>query len=231
MKLPFLHRHHGKWPKGRVLLLFWVVSVTSLCAPAVQAASWAGLWLTPDQQGQRLFDRGEFQSAAEEFADPFRKGSAFYRAGEFEKSAAVFGRINSPQAAYNRGNALLLLGQYDEAIFSYEKALQGQPGWEDAIQNRDIARARLERLEPPESDEGGTGGMLEADEIVFDTSGRVNKSGQEQEVESGGPMSDEEMRSVWLRRVQNNPADFLRARFAWQLYRSEQEESGAPTAD
>ena len=40
-------------------------------------------------------------------------------------------------------------------------------------------------------------------------------------------MSDAEMRAVWLRRVQNDPADFLRARFAWQLHRREQEEVDA----
>ena len=30
--------------------------------------TWAGLWLTPDQQGQRHFQRGEFAEAAKDFA-------------------------------------------------------------------------------------------------------------------------------------------------------------------
>jgi len=207
-----------------------IITILGLsCGPAVAAddgfiSIWQGWWKTPDQQGQRLFDDGEFARAAETFEDPMRRGEAYYRAGDFEQAAGVFGRINSADAAYNRANALLLLGRYDECIESYERALQLHPDWEEAEQNRDLAVARKERMAPPDSDEGGTGGQLGADEIVFDDTGRVNKSGQEEEVQGGEAMSDQEMRAVWLRRVQNDPADFLRARFAYQLFRDSEEE-------
>ena len=194
------------------------------CSPATQAAGWSDWWLTPDQQGQMLFNSGDFAAAAETFTDSERRGAAYYRAGDFESAATVFGRIRTAQAAYNRGNALVMLGRYEEAIASFEQALGMNPGWVEAEQNRDIALARKELLAPPESDDGGTGGQLEADEIVFDDTGRVNRSDQEQVVEAAELMSDEEMRSVWLRRVQNDPADFLRARFSYQLYRDEQQE-------
>jgi Ca-activated chloride channel family protein len=189
---------------------------------AASAAVWTNGWFTPDQQGQKLFDQGKFAVAAETFVDTERKGVAYFRAGDFENAAAVFGRIRGPEAAYNRGNSLVMLGRYAEAIQSYEQALQLKPGWEEAQQNLDISRARMEMLAPPDSDDGGTGGQLEADEIVFDDTGRVNKSEQQQEVEAEQVVSDEEMRAVWLRRVQTDPADFLRARFSYQLYRAEQ---------
>lgn len=182
---------------------------------------WKGWWLTADQQGQRLFDRGDYAQAAETFDDPVRRGAAYYRAGEFEKAAGIFGRVPTADAAYNRGNALIFLGRYDDAITSYEAALKYKPGWREAEQNRNLAIARKARLAPPESDEGGTGGMLGADEIVFDDSGRVNRSGEEQEIQSEQGMSSQEMRAVWLRRVQNDPANFLRARFAYQLARDD----------
>lgn len=186
----------------------------------------ADWWLTPDQQGQRAFDRGKFANAAERFEDPERRAAAYFRAGDFESAAALYGRIRSPEAAYNRGNALVMLGRYEEAIKSYEQALTVRPDWTEAQRNLSIARVRMERLAPPEDDAGGTGGQLEADEIVFDESGRVNKGGTETVTEGGQEMTQEELRAVWLRRVENNPADFLRARFAYQLYRQEQEESG-----
>ena len=195
-----------------------------LCSTAAQAGGWSDWWLTPDQQGQKLFKSSDFAAAAETFEDAGRRGVAYYRAGDFESAAAVFGRIGTAQAAYNRGNALVMLGRYEEAIGSYEQALQMEPGWAEAEQNRDLARARKDRLAPPESDDGGTGGQLEADELVFDDTGRVNRSDQEQVVEAAEAISDEEMRAVWLRRVQNDPAEFLRARFSYQLYRDEQQE-------
>ena len=212
--------------KRVVCLLLMAWSATA------QAMDWPrdlrGWWLTPDQQGQRLFESGDYLEAAERFEDLGRRGAAYYRGGDFERAAGVFGRIRSAEAAYNRGNALVMLGQYDAAIESYERALDLRPDWSLAEENRALALARKEKLAPPESDAGGTGGMLGADEIVFDDSGRVANSGTEVETEGGETMSEEAMRAIWLRRVQNDPADFLRARFAWQLSRRGQEEVDGP---
>ena len=188
-------------------------------------SGWKNLWQTPDQQAQAMFEDGEFAAAAETFADPMWRGVALYRAGEFEQSASVFGRIQGPEAAFNRGNALIFLGSYDEAIISFECALDQREGWQQAEENLALAQARQAALAPPDSDEGGTGGMLPADEIVFDDTGRVNKSSAEEIVDGGGGMTDQEMRAVWLRRVQNDPATFLRARFSYQLARDQSAES------
>lgn len=211
-----------------IFIAFWVA-----CWPGVVFADgWGNLWLTPDQRGQRLFEQGRYLEAAEVLESPEHRGAAYFRGGDFERAAAVFGRLRSPEAAYNRGNALLLLGRYDEAIESYDSALKAKPDWREAGENRDIALARQARLAPPEDDAGGTGGQLEADEIVFDDSGRVDKAGSETETEGGQPMSDDEMRAVWLRRVDNDPAQFLRTRFSYQLYRAEQAgEAGGEEGD
>ena len=177
-------------------------------------------WLTPDQQGQRAYDRGEFEAAAKQFTDPARIGAALYAARDFEGAAAVFGRQPGPEGPYNRGNALIFLGRYEEAIASFDAALALRPEWTEAAENRAIAVARLEALAPPEDDAGGTGGMLGADEIVMDESGRVNASGEEQVLEAGDTAQDEaSLRALWLRRVDTRPADFLAAKFGAQLAR------------
>jgi Ca-activated chloride channel family protein len=201
------------------VLASWVL----LACPAIAAADWVEWWLTADQQGGRLMKEERFLEAAEVFEDPMRKGAAYFRGGDFESAAAVFGRIPSAAAAYNRGNSMVMLGNYDEAISSYRAALEARPQWREAQQNLAIAQARKKRLAPPETDAGGTGGQLGADEIVFDDSGRVDKAGSDVVTEGGESMSEDEMRAVWLRRVQNDPAEFLRTRFAYQLYRDEQQ--------
>ena len=201
------------------MLAYWVL----LTCPAIVSADWADWWLTADQQGNRLMGEERVLDAAEAFEDPMRKGVAYFRGGDFESAAAVFGRIRSAAAAYNRGNSMVMLGNYDEAISSYRAALESRPQWQEAQQNLAIAQARKDMLAPPEDDAGGTGGQLGADEIVFDDSGRVDKAGSDVATEGGESMSDDEMRAVWLRRVQNDPAEFLRTRFAYQLYRDEQQ--------
>jgi len=191
--------------------------------PSIASAAWSDWWLTPDQQGGRLMSQERYLEAAEAFSDPLRKGVAFFRGGDFESAAAVFGRIRSPEAAYNRGNALVMLGRYEDAINSYQAALEMRRDWAEAQQNLSIAVARKERLAPPEDDAGGTGGQLGADEIVFDDTGRVDKAGSEVVTEGGKELSEDEMRAVWLRRVQNDPSEFLRTRFAYQLFRDEKD--------
>ena len=199
-----------------------------LHVPVAMALDWAGLWLTPDQQGQRLMEAGEYRQAAEKFTTPDRIGSALFLAGDFKAAASVLGRSNSAEANYNRGNAHVMLGEYDAAIEAYKKALAQRPDWPEASENLRIATLRKQALAPPDDDAGGTGGQLEADEIVFDQRAKNNKSSNEETLDaSEQQMNDQSMRAMWLRKVETRPADFLAARFSYQLATQEDSESEA----
>ncbi len=201
-------------------------------APSAMALDWVDLWLTPDQQAQRLMGQGEYEKAAGKFTTPERIGAALFMAGEFEQAAAVFGRSTSAEADYNRGNAHVMLGDYDAAIEAYQSALSKRPGWSRAEENLNIAILRKQALAPPEDDSGGTGGMLEADEIVFDQTGRVNKSSSEQIVDATEQkLNEEALRAMWLRKVETRPADFLAARFNHQLAIRESQRSEGKTGE
>jgi Ca-activated chloride channel family protein len=200
--------------------------------PVAHAFEWADLWLTSDQQGQRLMDRGEYLEAAGKFTSPGRIGAALFLAGEFENAAAVLGRSTSAEAHYNRGNANIMLGQYDAAIQAYQDALSVRPDWPEAEENLQIAILRKQALAPPEDDFGGTGGMLGADEIVFDDTGRVNKSSSEEVIDAAENQAGEnELRAMWLRKVETRPADFLAARFNYQLSTRSETRAGAAAED
>lgn len=168
--------------------------------------------LTRDQQGQRLFEKGEFKEAAERFTSPEWKGVALYRDGQFEAAAAAFSGSGDLKALFNGGNSLLMLGKYTEAIERYERALSLKPNWHPAMNNLSIAREREKALEK----KGGemTGGKLGADEYVF-SNNPSNEDGA-QEVVAGEEPSEAELRAIWLRQVQTKPADFLRTKFAYQ---------------
>ena len=197
---------------------FCILILLLVQAPSANAFEWADLWLTPDQQGQRLMDKGEYQQAAEKFTTPEQIGAALLMAGDFESAASVLGRAGSAEAHYNRGNANIMLGQYDAAIEAYQKALSRRTGWHAAEQNLQIAILRKQALAPPDDDYGGTGGQLEADELVFDQTGRVNKSSSEQVIDAADQSQGEDaMRAMWLRKVETRPADFLAVRFNYQL--------------
>lgn len=182
--------------------------------------TWAGLWFTPDQQGQRLVNRGEFQTAAEAFNDPMRKGTAWFRAGEFEQAEQAFARVATAEAEFNRGTCLIMRGKYDAAIERFDRALELRPNWEDAKVNRSIAVARGRATEQKGGDMGDQ--RLGADKIVYDKD--KTSGGQDTEDEGGQPLSDADMQAMWLRRVQTKPGDFLRAKFAYQFATKENKE-------
>lgn len=180
---------------------------------AIAGVTWSGLWFTPDQQGQRLMKRGDFRTAAETFRDPMRSGVAWFRAGEFENAEHAFARVTTPEAEFNRGNCLVMLGKYEAAIERYDRALELNPELQDARVNRGIAVARAKRVEQKGGDMGDQ--KIGADEIVFDKS--KNPGGQDTETEASQELTDAEMQALWLRRVQTKPADFLKAKFSYQL--------------
>jgi len=180
---------------------------------AIAGVTWSGLWSTPDQQGQRRMKRDDFLAAAETFRDPLWQGVAWFRGGEFAKAEQALARVATPEAEFNRGNCLVMLGKYEAAVARYDRALELRPDWEDARINRDIAAARARLLERQGADMGDQ--KRGADDITFDKGKK--SGGQETQVEGEPVLSAAEMQALWLRRVQTKPADFLKAKFACQL--------------
>lgn len=175
----------------------------------------ADLFASPDQRARWRFERAEYEAAAASFANPLWRGIALFRAGDFKQAAQVLGGLDTSEAAYDQGNALVMLGQYDQAVQRYSRALEQRPGWLDAEANRSLARLRAERTRQ----QGGVADDTDSrsDEVVYDRSKKDAGKGEDTQVEGGPAMSDEAARALWLRRVRTRPADFLRAKFSYQV--------------
>jgi len=198
--------------------LFWWLLVGTLLGTIVLVAAFGPAvrpdwWRTPDQQANALFRDKRYAEAAKTYIEPLRQGTALYRAGDFKEAATAFARDSTSDGAYDHGNALVMLGKYDDAIKSYDRALALQSGRQDAAENRAIAVYRRDRLRLKGGD--ATGGETEPDAMIFEKNKK--STGEKVEVNMGDPLSDDELRALWLRRVQTKPADFLRAKFAFQL--------------
>lgn len=196
---------------GRIYGIIVLAAGAALLGAAFKLG-WHDLWLRPDQHGRLLMRQNRPVEAARAFRDPLWRGVALFRAGAFKEAAQAFAARDTAEAAFDQGNALVMLGQYDDARKRYDRALALRSGWPAAVNNREIARIRAERKKTQGGETGNTD--TKADEIVFDKS---KKGGEDATVEGQKPMSDDQVRALWLKRVQTQPADFLRAKFAYQL--------------
>jgi Ca-activated chloride channel family protein len=108
---------------------------------------WRNLWLRPDQQASAALEAGDAQRAAEQFEDPAWRGAAHYRAGDFAAAAQAFSAAPAAngESDYNRGNALARAGQLQQALEAYDRALQLNPGLDDARFNRELVERLLKQ--------------------------------------------------------------------------------------
>ncbi len=142
--------------RGWLLILPLVVIATTLPVTPAQAASWRDLWQRQDQQAAQALQAGDLERARELARDPARRGSAAYRAGDYQAALDAFSASSGVQAAYNRGNAMARLGELEDAIAAYSEALQTDPQMEDALFNKSLVEKLLEQQQqdkqPEDSD-------------------------------------------------------------------------------
>lgn len=175
------------------------------------------LWLTPDQQGRRAFERGDYAAAAVHFADPMWRGTALYRAGRFAEAEQSFARVDSPESDFNQGNALAWQGRYEAAAARYSQALARRPQWPEATANLAVVRGLIPPKPDPKKDEDqAEDPNLKPDQIQFDDKGKAGK----QQVQ----MASKQTADTWMRAIQTTPTQLLARKFALQQ-RSAKEKS------
>ena len=223
-----------------LLLLVWFRQGWVLRLPAAAAlflsvsgcdgSGFVDLWLTADQQGRALFERGDFAEAGKRFEDPMWKGIALYAAEDWPGAVEALSGVESAEGYFNLGNAYAQGGQWITAIQQYEKALAIRPTFREARANRDLLQSTLDNMKesvdaedaqkgpPPPSEEDAV--KLRKDQEapkeleLADAPVEVEK---ETELE---PLSQETIER-WMRRVDTRPADFLRQKFASQAGQEE----------
>ncbi|HEY7293074.1 MAG TPA: VWA domain-containing protein [Vicinamibacterales bacterium] len=179
--------------------------------PMLRSWQFIDLWLTPDQQGRRAFDRGDYREAAAHFRDPEWRGIACYRAGDFSCAVDAFVRVQTADGAYNLGNAYVQLKSWQQAADAYRNALAERPGFRDAKENLDLVLDVLRRIEEEKKQQEQEQGVnLKPDEVKFDDKGKKGKKGLVDQSQA------ETAADIWLRGLQMTPAGFLKMKFAIQ---------------
>ncbi|MFT4824361.1 MAG: Ca-activated chloride channel family protein [Halioglobus sp.] len=195
----------------------------------------ADLWLTPDQQGRILLQRGEYAEAAQRFQDLSWKAIGHYYSEEFMIAAEYFSRTDSDDALFNEAVSRAQGRDYVRARNRYDRLLARSPDYPGAQSNRDRLQELIDeinRLSESQQAEAGVSSEDKelggdeaipadgADELSFEKSQLAQLSAED-------ILQDPATSEMWLRGVQQNPADFLAVKFDMQLQAREENQQPA----
>jgi len=147
---------------------------------AARALDWQRLWLNDDQRGARQMEKHDYTSAARTFDDKRWQASAWYRAGDYKRSAEAWSTMDDTDAHYNRGNALARSGDLKGAMAEYETVLERDPDNADARHNLEVIRKLMKPSKKSSSEK-----QQDAGKGNNDQSGRSRKDRDEQDKRGG----------------------------------------------
>ncbi|EIK4762045.1 VWA domain-containing protein [Vibrio parahaemolyticus] len=195
---------------------------------------WWDLWLTPDQQGQRLFNQQAYLEAAKHFVDPLRKGTAYYYASEFELAHSAFLEMqNDPSeevrdyGLYNAASALARQREYlaarDLLKSLASKTTLGESLRPDVEHNLKVIAGIVDEINQMSESQAGT--EQEASTELGDNPQTAEGADEQTSAElmiketlsADDILGSQELADKWLKRVEADPKYFLRAKFQIQL--------------
>ncbi len=214
------------------------------------------LWYTKPYQGQKEYDNKDYAQAAKDFKDPLRKGTAYFKMGDYQSARAAFEKDTSATAKYNLGLTYAKLGDLNKSKQIFQEIVSRDSTNNDAknnllkvshvMQSLDTVKTKkvpkqekgLAKNRENKSQEDLGGGGQKA------TKKDMEKSRLEEEVSTGkriGKESDEVPdnfksgkgqipNNILMRKVDDDPALFLTKKFRYQVKKDKVIKKEAPTS-
>ncbi len=175
--------------RGRLLSLapfmLLVLMTSPLQAAQQEPLAWhEKLWQTPYQQADQALKNGNYERAATITDDAWQRGTANYRAGNYDQALVDFSQLDSAEGFYNQGNSLMQMERYDEAKNAYAAALERRPDWPAAQQNLDLAEQLAEQQQQQQQNQQGQN--QQGQQNQSQQQGQSQQSGEQQNAEQEG---------------------------------------------
>ncbi len=202
------------------------------------AQRWWDLWLTQEQQGQRLMNDKQYLEAAKHFKDPLRKGTAYYYAGEYKLAHSAFLQLRHAATQderdlglYNAASALARQREFVAArnllqTLAVQATLSEQLR-PDVEHNLAVISALVDEINQMSESQGKSAeGQQEISVELGEEQPKTGDGYQEQtseelmtkeSISAEELLNDQAVADKWLKRVEADPKYFLRAKFQIQL--------------
>ena len=240
----FLFSFRKGWALNLVIISFTLGSCSEENKEKVKELDFNDLWYTKEYQAQKEYDIGNYLDAASGFKDPMRKGTAYYKGGDFQSARVELEKDSSSQGLYNLGLTYAKLGLLDKSQEVFEKVFAQDPSNTNAKNNLQqiiTAKEAINNLKPEEialneeedkaknkqnrSPEDLSGGGQEATkkdmekERLEETTETDTRKGKElEELPDDFKSGNGELpKNILMRKVDDDPALFLTRKFKYQI--------------
>ncbi|MFB2864675.1 VWA domain-containing protein [Aeromonas sp. MdU4] len=190
---------------------------------------WLDLWLTPDQQGQWYFQRGDYLEAAKRYEDPFYQGVAYYYGAEFALAQSAFLQADSELGLLYAGNALARQREYLAARRLFRQLAADAHDLnvrQSAAHNYRVMCGIVDEINRTSQSHTGTPDGPDHSRELPEDQPRSAEGAEETVVSAlmaretltaDQILANPAQAEKWLRRVEADPGDFLQAKFRLQL--------------
>ncbi len=128
--------------------IFFILFTFFIPRPGLEATSIQDYFKNSEERGKTSLDEGDYETAISSFKDPYRKGIAHYKLGDFAGAEKLFLESSreevSSSAMYNLGNALAYQQKFKEAVKAYEQVLEKWPDHVKAKDNLELVKNILD---------------------------------------------------------------------------------------
>jgi len=142
----FLHNVFLRFQKTLIISLI-------LLAEPVHANLWDDLWQTSDQQAKKAFDKKDYKQASKLFNNKQWQGASEYKQQNYKSAIESFSQLDDVDSLYNTATSLAKNHQFKEAEYYYEQVLKKSPQHQDAMFNKKLVRAILDKQEQEKKDQ------------------------------------------------------------------------------
>lgn len=214
--------------KGVIWVVFFLVLAPADPLYASSLFNWDSLWLNHQQQIKKILEKpSNTMNDTEKSIDNTIKirrpidhsytvensqwDAAFaYRTEKYALAVQLYTRMDTADAWYNRGNALVKLHQLTEATQAYQVALQKQPSHKDAQFNLELIKKKSQGTSNNEQENQPSVKINSPTDLTHEQSTRENRTKRTQQNEQ------QAFDKQWLKSIPDDPSGLWRRKFLLQ---------------
>ncbi|WP_295890576.1 VWA domain-containing protein [uncultured Vibrio sp.] len=199
-------------------LVLCSLTLGTLHSNPVQAET-VDYFLTKDQQAAIAYDNQDYETASQTYENPMWRAQALMQMGDFEAAADIYMRIDIPEAAFAEGYCWQQAQYFRQSIRAYERALVLKPDYPEAKYNLMLARAIAQMVTSDRKRDGDSeqsGGGKGNAEDGYD---EIRKDIEKYSSTSSPTFATTE---EWMRAVDTDMSEFLKARFKMEAQEEKQ---------